>query len=406
MGAPAIVMLVGMRGLVPLRWFAALLFPVLAVAQDDKPARPAGAEGRLAHTGAYVIGKGQPTKWQKPAFVYDAKVATGRKQAKVLVLVYDPVLPQHGGKRLREHVGGLDPVHASHILVDVIRQASWGYINYEIADVITVDGFPKKVDGFQYSTESFLAARSKQEWQPAPSSYAAILRDNHLLERIAKEGITELWVWGASGMHFDEFAGFVKDRYTRFGPTDNEWLYRPYDIPGDELGRTFWVMGFNYEVGCDNMVHSYSHRVESQCALAFGDGLWDPKTKRDPWNVFTFLELDHPGQPSMVGNCHVPANGKDGYDYGNARVVASWVDGWARYPDLRTTPRPVSKEDWGGTQFGYQKWFLERLPKGPGHTAFGYDNWWVCIANVDGDLPDWTPPATPFTLPAGFPAAR
>src|SRR5258708_22603641 len=60
----------------------------------------------------------------------------------------------------------------------------------------------------------------------------------------------------------------------------------------DALPISFWVMGFNYEVGPDNMVHSYSHRVESQCALAFGDGVWDPKTRRDPWNVFTCLELD------------------------------------------------------------------------------------------------------------------
>ncbi len=393
--AATLSVLVSMLPLVPVR------------AQQGPTARPPGASGRLAHTGAWVLGKGQPSTWKKPPFAYDANVATGRKLAKVVVLVFDPVLPMHGGKRLREHVGGVDPVHGSRVLVDVIRQASWGYVNYEIVDTVVVDGFPRKVDGFQYTAGTFLAAREQQQWQPAPSSYAAMLRDHGLLERCKRDGVTELWVWGASGMHVDEFAGFVENRYTRFGPTDNEWLYRPYDIPGDELGRTFWVMGFNYEVGFDNMVHSYSHRVESQCALALADGTWDPKTRRDPWNVFTFLEVDHPGQPSMVGNCHVPANGKEGYDYGNARVVPSWVDAWARYPDLRGEPRPVSKEDWGGTQFGYQKWFLERLPKGPGHTAHGYANWWVYVANVDGDLPAW--PARdggPLLLPAALPAAR
>jgi hypothetical protein len=208
-------------------------------------------------------------------------------------------------------------------------------------------------------------------------------------------------------MHFDEFAGWVKDRYTRFGPTDNEWLYRPYDIPGDDIGHSFWVMGFNYEVGADNIIHSYTHRVESQCALAFGDGIWDPKTRRDPWNLFTLLEMDFPGHPSMVGNCHVPANGQAGYDYGNERAVLSWADNWAHYPDLRGEPRPVSREDWGGTQFGYQKWILEHLPKGPGHTDGGYDNWWVYVANVDGDLPAWTPPEPGrLQLPAGCPPAK
>jgi hypothetical protein len=378
-----------------------LLCALSVLFAPQEPQRPPGAEGHLAHTGAYVVGKGQPTKWKKPPLRCDDHVATGRKQAKVVVVIYDPKLPS--GTRLTEHIRANDPVHYSRILVDVIRQASWGYINYEIVDWITVDGFPQKVDGFRYTGESYLAARAKNDWQAAPSSYDKILRDNGLVERAKKEGITEVWLWGASGMHFDEFAGFVKDRYTKFGPTDNPWLYRPYDIPGADLGRTFWIMGFNYEVGADNMIHSYSHRVESQCALAFGDGTWDPKTKRDPWNVFTLLEMDQPGFPSMVGNCHVPPNGQQGYDYGNERKVASWADHWSRYPDLRGEPRVFSREDWGNSQFGYQKWFLERLPKGPGHTEWGYDNWWVYIANVDEDLPDWKAPTGGFQLPTGLP---
>lgn len=376
------------------------------LAQEPAP-RPPGAEGRLAHTGSYVIGKGQPTRWQRPEFRYDAAVATGRKRARVIVVVFDPSLPSLGGVALTEHLRANDPVHYSRILVDVIRQASWGYIDYEIVDLLRVDGFPRKVDGFRYTDETYLAARRQDQWQAAPSSYRAIFTEHGLIERCRREHVTEIWLWGASGMHFDEFAGWVKDRYTRFGPTDNEWLYRPYDIPGEELGRTTWVMGFNYEVGADNMIHSYTHRVESQCALAFGDGIWDPASRRDPWNVFTFLETDFPGQPSMVGNCHVPANGHSGYDYGNARVVPSWVDGWATYPDLRGKPRPVSREDWGGTQFGYQKWILERLPKGTGYTRYGYDNWWIYVANVDGDLPELPlrgHDERPFVLPQGFPA--
>jgi hypothetical protein len=362
-------------------------------------------DGVAANTGAFIIGKKQETDWQRPAFVYDARVATGRKQAKVVVVIYDPVLEAHGGKTLREHVGGNDPRHYSLILADVIRQASWGYIDYVIVDMIEVDGYTKKVDGFRYTDETFLAAREKQQWQEATTSYRAVLEENGLVDRCKREGITEVWLWGASGMHFDEFAGFIPNRYARFGPTDNPWLYRPYDIP-PELGRTTWVMGFNYEVGADNMVHSYTHRVESMAALAFADGDWDPKKRRDPWNVFSWLEMDTPGTPSMVGNCHVPPNGQAGYDYGNARVVPSWCDGWNRFPDLRGAPRPVSREDWGGTQFGYQKWILERLPKESGSTQYGYNNWWVYVANTDEDLPARSRPADDtFVLPEGFPTA-
>ena len=387
------------------RSFVAVSFVVPLLAQAswrDLPVRK--PDGVVANTGAFIIGKKQVTDWTRPARHYDAAVASGRKRAKVVVVIYNPILEAHGGKTLREHVGANDPRHYSRILVDVVRQASWGYIDYEIVDVLELDGYPKKVDGFRYTDESFLSARQKQEWQPSVTSYRSVMEENGLVERFRKEGITELWLWGASGMHFDEFAGFIPNRYARFGPTDNPWLYRPYDIP-EELGRTTWVMGFNYEVGADNMVHSYTHRVESMAALAFADGVWDPKSRRDPWNVFSWLEMDTPGTPSMVGNCHVPPNGEKGYDYSNTRVVLSYSDNWARYPDLRGAPRGVSSVDWGGTQFGYLKWILERLPKGPGHTPFGYDNWWVYVANVDEDLPDLEATSAEFTLPEGYPAA-
>src|SRR5262249_39013228 len=162
---------------------------------------------------------------------------------------------------------------------------------------------------FRYTNDSFMEVRKTQKWQPATSSYRGFFEENKLLDRFKKESITELWVWGASGMHFDEFAGYIPNRYARFAPTDNPWFYRPYDIP-EELGRTTWVMGFNYEVGADNMIHSYTHRMESMAALAMADGIWDTNARRDPWNVFSWLEMDHKGTPSQVGNCHVPPNGQ------------------------------------------------------------------------------------------------
>ncbi len=360
--------------------------------------------GERTHTGAFTTKTPESSGWTRPAFVPNEKASTGRKQAKVIVLIYNPILEAEGGRSLIETLHATDPEEASRILVDVIREASWGYINYEIVDVLTIDGYPVKVDGFRYDDASYLDVRKSKKWQPATISYRKVFEENGLIERCRKEGITELWLWGADGMHFDEFAGYIPNRYARFGPTDNPWLYRPYDIP-EELGRTTWVMGFNYEVGPDNMIHSYTHRVESMAALALADGVWSPSRKRDPWNVFSFLEMDHPGQPSQVGNCHVPPNGKAGYDYNNARRVLSWADRWSRYPDLRGKPYPVSSAAWGHTQFGYQKWILEHIPKFPGHTEFGYNNWWLYIANTDEELPDLPAPGrSEFRVPEGMPA--
>lgn len=364
--------------------------------------------GELASTGSYTVARAAIASWKRPAWAYDARVATGRKHAKVVVVIYNPVLESESGKPIIEHLKANDPVEYSHILANVIREASWGYINYEIVDIITVDGYPQKVDGFRYTDESFMEVRKTQKWQPSSSSYRKIFEENNLLERFKREGITEMWLWGASGMHFDEFAGYIPNRYARFAPTDNPWFYRPYDIP-EELDRTTWVMGFNYEVGADNMVHSYTHRVESMAALAMADGVWETFGQRDPWNVFSWLEMDHAGTPSQVGNCHVPPNGQSGYDYNNKRRVLSWADNWARYPDLRGEARLISSTEWGNSHFGYQKWILEHVPKTAGHTKYGYNNWWVYIANTDEDLPELDgggagSQEAAFRLPVGMPA--
>jgi hypothetical protein len=359
--------------------------------------------GHREDTGAYVIGSpSDGAAWKKPAFVYNAKAATGRKLSRVVVLIYDPKLESQGGKSLIEYVRGNDPVEYSHILANVIREASWGYINYEIVDVLRIDAFPVKADGFRYTDETYLAARKTQQWQPSTSSYRKMLEENGLLERCRRGEVNEVWIWGASGMHMDELAMSIPNRYARFAPTENPWFYRPYDIP--DVGHTLWMMGFNYEVGPDNMIHSYTHRVESMAALALADGVWDTKTRRDPWNLFSWLEMDHPGTPSQVGNCHVPPNGQGGYDYNNSRRVLSNADAWARYPNVTGKPRLISSQEWGNSQFGYQKWILEHVPKYPGATRYGYNNWWVYVANTDEELPDLpSPGATSFTLPEGLP---
>ena len=362
--------------------------------------------GERQHTGSYTVPDPLKADWKKPSLPYDEKSATGRKRSRVAVVIYDPVLEREGGKTLIEHLNANDPVEYSHILANVIREASWGYINYEIVDFIRIDGFPEKVDGFRYTDESFLEVRKTEKWQPSPASYRKVLEEAKLLDRCRAGDIREVWVWGSGGMHFDEFAGYIPNRYARFAPTDNPWFYRPYDIP-PEIGRTTWVMGFNYEVGPDNMVHSYTHRVESMAALALAAGIWDTHGRRDPWNVFSWVEMDHQGSPSQVGNCHVPPNGQGGYDYDNKRRVLSWADAWSRYPDLRGKPRLVSKEEWGSTHFGFQKWILEHVPKGKGATDYGLNNWWVYIANTDEDLPEWEPPdPSRFVLPEGMPGPQ
>lgn len=333
------------------------------------------------------------TDWKQPAFQYNHDVAVKPKVAKVIVLIYNPVLESEGGKTVVEYLKANDSRKYSQILADSIRECSGGYINYDIVDVIELDEFPEKIDGFRYTDETFIKAAKTSKWhQPDRSNYRKIFKRSNLIERCKKEGITEVWIWGAGGFGYDELAMYIPNRYARFAPTDNPWFYRPYEIP-EEIGHTVWVMGFNYQVGADNMLHSYSHRCESILALVFGHGRWDRKlVGKDPWNTYTMLNLDYPAYPSQCGNVHVPPNGRSGYDYANSTNILTCANSWYNYPDLsEARPRLITKQAWENDQFGFQKWWLRHLPKGPGYTKWGYNNWWVYIANTDETLPDWYP---------------
>ena len=374
--------------------FLGLAAPSMAHGQTPpawKSLPVAKPEGKLSDIGGYTVPDPTKTSWKPPKFTYNADLATKPKLARVIVVIYNPKLKSQGGKPLVEYLKGTDPRKASHILADTIHVASGGYITYQIVDVIEIDGYSEKIDGFRYTEQSYLAARKnpdKLAHQPDRSSYRKIFEENNLTDRVKSQGVTEIWLWGAGWFGYDELAMYIPNRYARFAPTDNPWFYRPYDIP-HECGRTVWVMGFNYEVGPDNMLHSYSHRVESMLALQCAHGVWNKNRRgKDPWNTFSSVEIDHPGQPSHVGNCHVPPNGQDGYDYNNKRSVLSYADNWLRYPDLTGPPRLIGSDEWNHTQFGYQQWWLSHIPKSPGHTQYGYNNWWIYIANVDEDLPD------------------
>src|SRR5690242_7906353 len=197
-----------------------------------------------------------------------------QREIKVIVLNYDPILRGKGGIRLSQFMKWGDAHTMTADIVTHLREASGGFANYRVVQVIDVDGFPQKRDGFKYDEKSFLemwADRNKAH-QPDSVSYAAIFEEFGLVDRIKKEGIQEVWLWGAPYFGWDEYAMKIPGDLLYY-PTDNPWFYRPYDIP--ECGKTVWVMGWNYERGEAEAIHSFGHRVEGILSLTVGKGIWD-----------------------------------------------------------------------------------------------------------------------------------
>ncbi len=316
----------------------------------------------------------------------------GAKQANVVVVNYNPRIESEGGRKLTEVWNWNDPRELTRGVIEGIRTASGGYINYRIVKWVEIDGCPPFRSGFRYDDAGIMDVLKTHKWiQGDGSSYAKIFEEAGVTKKFVEDfNVTEVWLWGAPGFHWDEYAMLIPARKKRLPPTDNPWFYRPYDIP--DLGRTIWVMGWNYERGLGEALHSYGHRCEGILALVFGNGKWDRTLAgRDPWNTWSMCDTDFPGEGSC-GNVHVPPNGEAGYDYGNTRTVECYCDDWPTWPNLTGKRVKVDGTEWGRDQAKYLVWWMGHMPKSPGHTGWGWNNWWIYVANFDGNLSDCKAP--------------
>jgi len=123
-------------------------------------------------------------------------------------------------------------------------------------------------------------------------------------------------------------------------------VYRPYDIP--DIGRTVWVMGWNYERGEGEMLESYCHRIESVLSLTLGKGYWDPgKYTNNVWNQYSRVDKDFPGQ-SEVGTVHCAPNSASDYDWNNTNQVWTFADDWLTYRNCRGTRNSKTQKSAAG----------------------------------------------------------
>lgn len=308
---------------------------------------------------------------------------------RVLVINFDPTLTN--GMRLSRHLKWNDPRPMTTNLMRYLRECSGGYAQYELAEWVDVNAFPQKRDGFRYNEQTFLEMWKdrKKAHRPDGVSYAAIFREHKLVERIKKDDLREIWVWGAPYFGTDEYAMKIPGDQV-FYPTDNPWFYRPYDIP--DCGRTVWVMGFNYEVGEDNALHSYGHRVEGILSLTVGRGIWDGHAgETNAWSRFTRHSKQFPDD-AQVGNVHYAPNSKSDYDYGRTNLVLSGADDWFDYPNLTGAKKLVSCDTWGKPHhLNFMKWWLGHLPKNSGVTAGFYNNWWRYAVDYDRSVAELPP---------------
>lgn len=178
-----------------------------------------------------------------------------KKPASVLVKIYQPV--KHSWN---------EPINLMNGYVQELRK--YGK-RYEIKHVQRFGLFPILDADRQYTPELYNEVqRDPRKAITGANGQLAIID----YKRIIEQGYDEIWLFG--GPYF----GFYESRMIGKGAY---WLNSPsLELP---MKRVI-VMGFNYERGIREMVHSYCHRIESTMAHVF-ESPYVFRTYADDWSA-------------------------------------------------------------------------------------------------------------------------
>jgi len=302
---------------------------------------------------------------------------------KVALVLQDPVIDSTRMRRIHQVRGWDDPNELISQILEEFSISSDGVIHFEIvekhddANIFTkLDGQFMSIDTLAYffrsSANMNVMKRLAEVENRIHFDYNAMV-DAYDLDTKRNNGvINEVWVyaypWG--GMYESQL----------MGPGAFWWNSPPLAHPG--LDKLLSVMGWNYERGVAEAIHSFGHRAESALWKVYGR--WDlHAAEPNAWELFTAIDKELPGK-AQVGNIHYPPNGAADYDYSNTRYVISYADNWKRYPILLDQTRSINCAEWGNSQLGYMRWWLNHLPRYTGVADGILNNWWHYMVDYEG----------------------
>ncbi len=298
------------------------------------------------------------------------------KIVKVALIIQDPIIPQFGNQRIHEKWNWGDPNIMTTQVQQEFKNVSDSTVIFQIAEyhqdqnIFTmIDSTYMTIDTiayyFQNSYTLYTELKNIAESQGRIHYDYNGMIDFYDLDTKRNNGdIDEVWVYAFP------FGGMYESILA--GPGAFWWNAPPLPHPG--LEQTLSIMGWNYERGVAEAMHSVGHRFESALWHAFGR--WENQSV-DPnnWEIFTRINRDNLGKAN-VGNIHFPPNGTSDYDYSNSTNVITYADNWKRFPYLLNQTRTINCSEWGCGQLGYMRWWFSHLPRFTGVTDSILNDWW------------------------------
>ncbi len=291
-------------------------------------------------------------------------------QSKVLLLNYDPIMDKTNGTTLSQQQKWYRVSDLITGFMSDMIEVTAGLVRYQIVERVNLDEFPAKTDGFRYTPQTYMDVLQQKAapHMPQEVDYNNIFTKYNILERVARNEIDEVWIFGFP------HAGFYES--TMGGP-DAFWCNAPPLKNTAASRRRFVVMGFSYERYIGEMEEAYGHRAESIMEKTFAK-LTGPANL---WKRFIQYEKAAPGK-AACGNIHFAPNSQHDYDWGNQTPVKSECYDWLlNFPNFKGDVRLVTTTEWGNGEIrAHHKWWFSHFPKVSGRKNGIHNNWWQYIA--------------------------
>lgn len=286
----------------------------------------------------------------------------------VLLVIYDPVMDPATGTKLSQFMNWNRPDDLINSFIQDILDASGGNARFQIAQRVELNEFPAKTDGYRYDPQTFAAVMkgTQPPYKPEMVDYMAIITGLNILPQITRREIDEVWLIAFPN------AGFYESTMAGAGAF---WCNASPLTATAGCDRKFVIMGFSYERGVGEMLHSFGHRCESIMTQAFANAQGDANL----YARFSRYDKTSPGQAGL-GTIHFPPNAQQDYDYNNPTKVASNCYDWYNFPHFQNDVRQVNADEWGdGNLEILHSWWMKHLPKVAGRTSGVANNWWQYI---------------------------
>lgn len=300
---------------------------------------------------------------------------------KVALVIIDPPIEAEGGLRFHERFGWDDPVDLTNALADSLDSASGGAVDYQIVSSYDEPILYAALQGTVISVDSMYRLFLEPGWTTFHQleqtggfafDYNGLLAAHDFCTQSNNKEIDEIWVYSMP------FTGMYESRLTG----DGAFWYNSPPLSGNSCIDQVPIMGFNYERGVAEAMHSFGHRVESAMVHTFGRWDYNAVDKND-WEKFASYDEAVPGG-AHIGNIHFPPNGTSDYDYKNQGSVVIHADNWDYYPFLFDEVRVANCQEWGCSHLGYMSWWFHHLPHFTCRNRDGIlNNWWAYIVDYN-----------------------